>query len=798
MKISLLTTSIISSTMFLTPVSQAQTAGGNTQTDTSAPVEAQETGGVQDIVVTAQRKSENLQRAPIAITAVGGDQLRNAGVVTAQDLTALVPALQVVSAGNTPLYYVRGVGSFNGNPLSDSAIAVNFNDVYISRPNSTNGLYYDLERIEVLKGPQGTLYGRNATGGSINIIPRKPVLNEFGGEATLEYGNYNTVRFDGAANIPLNDTAALRVAGVVARHDGYMNNGNSDRDDVGGRVSLLIEPHADLTINLEGDYYNEGGQGAGSVVAPNGLKGRIDVTSPEGGAFYVTQPVSVAGRNFNALPNTSKQNNQYWGASATVKWTPDWGSVTFIPAYRGASIDYTSNAPGFELTRREKDRQFSGELRVASNDDQPLSWLLGGFYFDEKIAVPAFVPNSQYNLTIYNFHTGTKSTAAFGRLTYAVTPEFKVSAGGRFTHERKFLDGVNLSQNRLCIDFPTFVTQQQVRLAASCPGAAPFPNGSLNMVNALVPFNPANPFAGLNEIYGNTAILQTASVINTSDKDTVNRFTWRAAAEWQVTDRNLLYANYETGFKAGGFFFSADDGTYRPEKIQAWSAGSKNRFFDNKLQLNIEGFYWKYKDQQISVLGQDSQGNVILPTRNVGNAEYKGVEAEAQLAVTRKTLLNFDVQYLDARYNSYIYQVPNQGPPVTGCSTSGLATPTITVNCSGFRPPNAPKWTVNIGGQQTFDLASGANFVLNARGHYQSNTLVGLDFLPQELQKSYWLVDGSITFNSSDRHLFVTAFVNNAFNRTVLNGSVVVPFSRFIEAQLNTPRTYGVRAGFRF
>jgi iron complex outermembrane receptor protein len=790
---------MITGALFFASASQAQTVGSNTQPNSSAPSAAQDAGGIQDIVVTAQRKSENLQRAPIAISAIGGDQLRNAGVVAAQDLTALVPALQVVSAGAYPLYYIRGVGTINANPLSDSAIAVSFNDVYIGRPTSTNGLYYDLDRIEVLKGPQGTLYGRNATGGSINIIPRRPVLGQYGGEASLEYGNYNAVRFDGAVNIPVNDIAALRVAGIAVRHDGYMNNGNSNQDDAGGRASLLVKPTPDLTINLEGDYYSQGGNGAGSVVVPNGVKGRIDVTSPEAAAFYTSQPVSIAGRNFPALQNTSRQNNQYWGASATVNWTPEWGSVTFIPAYRGAKVDFVTNTPGFELTQRENDRQFSGELRIASNDDHPLRWMLGGFYFKENISVPDFVPNSQYNLTIYRYHTGTESSAAFGRLTYAITPKLKINAGGRFTHERKFLDGINLSQNRLCIDLPAFVTQQQVVLAGSCPGAAPFPQGTLQQVNALVPFNPASPFAGLNEIYGNTAILQTASAINTSEKNSVNRFTWRAGADWQITSRNLLYANYETGFKAGGFFFTSDpNGTYRPEKIKAFTIGSKNRFLDNKLQLNVEGFYWKYTDQQISVLGYDSQRNFILPTRNVGNADYKGFEVETQFAVTRNTVLNADVQYLDANYKKFIYEVPNQGPPVTGCSTSGLGAPTVTINCSGLRPPNAPEWTINLGAQQTINLASGANVVVNGRGHYQTRTLEGLDFVPQQYQAAYWLMDGTITFNTADRHMFVSAFVNNAFNKTTFNSSIVVAFSRFIQAQLNNPRTYGIRAGFRF
>lgn len=797
MKKSLLAGTFIAGIVLVGPSAYAQTTETATTDDTVAPAEEVE-GGIQDIVVTAQRKSENLQRAPIAITAIDGDDIREAGIVTPQSLTTLVPALQVISGGTYPLYYLRGVGNFNGNPLSDSAVAVNFNDVYIGRPTSTYGLFYDLERVEVLKGPQGTLYGRNATGGSINVLPRKPRLGEFGGEASLEYGNYDTIRFDAAANIPISDKAAARVAGIVARHDGYLNNGNADQNDVGARLSFLVEPTPDLTINLSGDYYSQKGNGAGSVVLPNGVKDRIDITSPAGGAFFTTQPVSIAGRNFNALSNNTQQNNKYWGASANVSWTPEWGSVTFIPAYRAASLDFVTNSPGFQIAQREKDKQFSAELRIASNEDNPLRWLVGGFYFKEDINVPLFAPNLQYNVSFLTYKTGTESSAAFGRLTYEIADNFRVSAAGRYTHEKKFLDGTNFGQNRLCVDFPAFNTLGQVNISGPCPGAARFPAGITGPVSAQIPFNPAFPFVGLNEIYGRTAIFQTASIIDTDDELTVNRFTWRLAADWEITPQNLLYANFETGFKAGGFFFTADDGTYAPEKIKAFTVGSKNRFFDNKLQLNVEGFYWRYSDQQISFIGQDSQRNFILPTRNVGKANYKGIEIETQFALTDNTLLKADVQYLDAVYKSFVYQIPNQGPPATGCQVSGLASPSVTLNCSGFRPPNAPKWTVNLGAEQTIPLAGGANIVLNGRGHYQSDTLVGLNFLPTEVQDGYWQVDGSVTFNAADDRFYVTAFINNAFDKRVITGTNLVGLGSFSVAQLNNPQTYGLRAGFKF
>ena len=161
-------------------------------------------------------------------------------------------------------------------------------------------------------------------------------------------------------------------------------------------------------------------------------------------------------------------------------------------------------------------------------------------------------------------------------------------------------------------------------------------------------------------------------------------------------------------------------------------------------------------------------------------------------------MLKADVQYLDALYKSFKYQIPNQGPPVTGCQFAGLASPSITLDCSGLRPPNAPEWTVNLGAQQSIPLASGANVVLDVRAHSQSLTLVGLDFLPTQTQHSYWLSDASITFNSANDHWFVAAFVNNAFDKRVITATNIVGLGSFSIAQLDNPRSNGVRAGLKF
>lgn len=773
MKKFLLTSSYLVSALAFTQAAYAQDAQSDDQT-----------AGIQDIVVTAQRREESLQKAAVAVSVVGGDALRDAGVSRPTELTAVIPSLQVAtSAGPYNLFYLRGVGNFNGNALADAAVAFNFNGVYVGRPSSTTGFFYDVDRLEVLKGPQGTLYGRNATGGAINVLPTAPKLGELSGNVVGEYGNYDSVRVDGAINIPIGENAALRAAGVFVRHDGYLSDGTDDQKDVGGRLSLLVEPAHNLKITVTADYFDQGGNGPGSTVLALGVDNRFGLTSPEAQAFYVTQRVSIAGRNFAPITSDTFMDNQYWGLSATIDWTTPVGTISIIPAYREGHLNFRTTSPGFQISQNEDDKQFSVEARLASDNDRKLRYLAGVFLYDETNDVPLYQVNSQFNGSFQNYTTNAKSMAVFGRLTYAFTDAFRATVGARFTTEDKTFEGTVLSLNRLCLPLPT----------ATCPNATPFPYTTtapptvVRVGNAVVPqFDPV----------GGT--LMVGNFINSDARNSVERVTWRAGLDWDVTDQNLLYASFETGFKSGGFFFSNDNGVYLPESIDAFTVGSKNRFFDNRLQLNIEAFHWKYKDQQISHLGQDSLGTIIFPTENVGKATFKGVEIESQLLLFENTLLKADVQYLDAKYNDFIYNVPNQGPALSGCTTVGVPTTQITLDCSGFRPPNAPKWTVNLGITQTIPLANGGKVVLNGRTHHQSRTLTGLEFLAVQMQSAYWMSDASITYSSPEDRFFVTGFVNNIEDTTVIGNTFPPPLSRFMVGSLRPPRLYGIRAGIRF
>ena len=739
--------------------------------------------GLAEITVTAQRREENLQRAAVAISVIGASDIRDAGITSPAQLTSLVPSLQVASGnGSYANFYVRGVGNFNGNALTDSAVAFHYDGVYIARPSSTTGFYYDLERVEVLKGPQGTLYGRNATGGAINVIPVKPGY-DFGGYASVDIGNYNQIRVEGALNAPLSDKAAVRLSGIVARHGAYMKDGTDNQRDAGLRGQLRFDPADDLSITIGADYFRQRGTGAGGTLVVTGVDNRYGNFSPEASAVFTSVPHVLGGRTFDPLPAIQYQKNEYFGINSTISWKPDFGSFTIIPAFRRSDIEYASANVGFFIFQKERFDQTSIEARYASPETEPLRLLVGGYYFHERGKDPYNIINNQFgSANQLNQRYGTDASALFGRLTYDITPTFRATGGIRYTHEKKKYSGETLALVRTCL--AGFL---------QCPNAVAFPN------EPTVPPFAALPDGTVIPQFFPDGIGQFGTFIAQDKEATFNRVTWRAGLDWDVTPRNLLYAAYETGFKSGGFYATRDAGIYRPETIQAWTLGSKNRFLDNRIQLNLEAFYWKYRDQQVSHLGLDSAGTLVFPTENVGRSTVKGVEAEAQFLATPDTLLKADVQYLDSVYNSFVYLSPVAGgAPFTGCAVTPGAT-NFTIDCSGFRPPQSPKWSLNLAGEQTFHLQNGSKIQFDLRAHHQSRTLTSLEFLPDEYQKAYWTVDAQIALHGKAGWQ-LALYMNNIFDVTVKGQTFLTTYAAvpLASAILRPPRTFGARFTYDF
>lgn len=718
--------------------------------------------GLADIVVTAQRREETLQRTALAVSAVSGDDLARANVSDVTSLTRLVPSLVVQPAtGTSTAFYLRGVGALTGNAFTENPVAFNYNQVYIARPAAALGTFYDLQRVEVLKGPQGTLYGRNATGGAINVIPNRPILGKRSMTLSFEAANYRSVRAQAAVNLPIGDTIALRFAGQVANRDGYLSDGYDDENGQAARASLLFRPNERFSIMVTGDYFHQGGRGPGGVLVPGALTPlappvdeRVGGSDPRSiAALRAAFPVQIDGGLIFPPRGDGFVNADFWGVTGEIEVDLGFAKLTVIPAFRRSKPNYLTFSAGYYGRVIESADQVSVEARLSSRGDGPFNYVVGVYAFDEE--QKTFNDFFQGNLlrTTFNVDLSNKSYAAFGQASYALTDTLRVIAGGRYTEDKKSND--------------TRLTQLS------------FGVGPSSRVMSDLKFN---------------------------------KFTYKAGLEFDAGARNLLYANVATGYKSGGFFVAAIDNTFTPENITSYTAGSKNRFLDNRLQFNVEAFYWKYQDQQVNYIGpvRTSATTIgsALVTANAGRSRIYGAEAELVLQVTKADLFSANLQYLNGKYTDFVFNAYSAtgAPPRTTCrvTPNTTITPTVAgarifdVNCSGKPQINSPKWSLNLSYEHVFHIASAYELTFGARTKIESSRFLSPEYLPEERQGSYMQSDLFVTFADPTARWSLTGFVNNVEDKTIYSGSAIRPVLSVIYNQLRPPRTYGLRAAYSF
>ena len=759
---------------------------------------------LEEVIVTAQRRSEDVQHAALNVDVIGQQALSLTSATRATDIASLVPSLQISESGNgQQSLYLRSVGTFSANAYSDPAVAFNVDGVAIGRPSSMTGVLYDLSRVEVLKGPQGTLYGRNATGGAINIVPNPPKLGDTSAEIALSVGNYAAVHPEGYANFALGESSAARVAFTYNRHDGYQSDETSDAKGFGGRLQYLYKPGDTFNIRLSSDFAHDGGRGTGGTimalqnpftgaVTASPLARDVGTTDPRSTALIAGQYSFIAGRFYEGIQGAPSTDNDFWGVNSEINWLTPIGTLTVLPAYRHAKIDVMSTGFAFGSSAKESDRQTSVEARIASEDSGMFRWLLGAYYFDENITAD-YQFNQQALSPIQNFDTGTKSNAGFLRLTFAPWDAFRISGGVRYTEDKKALNGASRILISACA----------VQAAPpACPNAPLTPRAdSIDSLIAQLHLFPIFP----NALYGSTLPGAQGSVfplvIKAIDKDAkTTRITWHAGVEYDVAKDSLLYASWDSGYHAGGFAFAEIKPTYAPEYISAYSIGSKNRFLNGKLQLNAEAFYWKYTNQQIPHGGADTDGAYVFYTDNAGSSTIKGAEVAVKFLAASHTMLNAEVQYLSAVYDAFTFQTPAGGtnqPPLTGCPFGQTDATHYTVNCAGRTAQQSPRWAGNVGVQQTFDIGN-YSLIGDVNAHIQSDSVVGFEMIDVETQKSYAITNVSLTLVPAGEKWSLTAFGNNLGDERPFGTAYYNSVMGVIGAGVGAPRTFGVRGAYKF
>jgi iron complex outermembrane receptor protein len=506
----------------------------------SGPKQATNAEGFGDIIVTAQRVEQRLQDVPAAISAISGESLANDGVARVSDLTARVPSLSVSRNLGVTNIYIRGIGNTFLNVGGDQSIAVHSNGVYIGRPRAQAIAFLDLDRVEVLRGPQGTLYGRNATGGAINIITRQPT-DTFEGRTALSIGNYGAVRLEGALGGPVSESVSVRFSGMYARHNGYgqniiTRNAVDDLEELGVRGTLKFKPSSQFNIVLSAEYYNAGDRGNPWHYLGPGRSDTVPLGLRRGGVV----PADI--RDI-ASDEDSMRSARIFGASAIATWeVADHLTLKSISAYRESLSDSSSEADGtstrlLRLDHYEKANQLSQELQ-ATYSSGAITAVGGLFYFREKVAGSTLVRLLFVNPTAFGGSGPgegvTDAYAAYGQLGVHITDKLTVTGALRYSYENRNTTG-------------------------SSAGVA-------------LPFREAHWDA----------------------------VTPKVIVDYKLNNDVMLYASASKGFKSGTFLIGNTNPVVNPENVWAYETGLKSKLFDRRVQLNISGFYYDYSDLQVS------------------------------------------------------------------------------------------------------------------------------------------------------------------------------------------------------
>jgi len=609
----------------------------------------QSSSELQEVIVTATKGgATNLQQTPLAISAFSGDQLAQAMATNVRDLTSTVPNLSISQSTSFAEIYIRGVGSNNTGNGSDPDVTVQVDGIYYARPFTQFADFLDVDRVEVLRGPQGTLYGRNAVGGTINVVSRQP-SDTFRAEEQLTLGNYGEVQEQAYVSGPiLPGTLQFSVAADYERHDDYLENigsGNNvfGQNEGGMRAQLRWEGASNLNATTRLDFH----------IASYDLENFDELTAP-------LPPSLVAEGALNntiygdytkvALNSPQYANVATYGVAEEVNFAfSDALSLKSLSAYRKSTnyghvdSDYT-NLNIASVFQGEDEDQMTQEFNLVGRYG-PADFVTGLYYFHENDQSSTYVARPEVDLKIgIPPLTHTNSEAAFAQGTYHITDEVSVIAGARYTMEQKQM----------------YQDYNYTNLTTGAPTGTP------------------------------------ASIFNL-DRD-YSAFTPKGGINWQALENLLLYTSVTKGYKSGGYNYvasSAAAAAFEPEKLLSYEAGEKSDWLDHRLRVNVTGFIYHYQDLQVNQL--ISPG--VVSISNAADASVKGAELEITALPVSGLQLVANLSKLDARYSSY----PNA--PLAAALGTG------TIDATGHYLDAAPPYSVFVSAQYEWGVGTASIFV---------------------------------------------------------------------------------------
>ena len=740
-----------------TPAAAHQTSGGHDptappSTAPSSTVSSPNGAGpqVQEIVVTAQRRRENLQNVPITVTAVTAAQLSAGGVQNTQDLTAVVPGLTFPSSEGTALPHIRGVGSTGVAPGAENSVALYVDGVYYATAAGSILSLNNVSQIEVLKGPQGTLFGRNATGGLIQITTKDPT-QDFHGDASVSYANYDTTSIDGYVTGGLADNLAADLAVQLAHQgEGWGTDLATGKDvykadsDISLRSKLLWTPTSTTKVKLSMDYENSRSSQGALFEAPG-----TDATNP----LYPPSALDVKAYDVN---EDLQPVARLQGGGLSLRIDQDLGFATLasITAYRNQRFFFTVDfdlGPANLLSDRsaQTDTQISQEFQLQSKRSSKLQWTLGLFYFHADDAfspldigfggftAPVIAPGVILTDAFTNSSQATDSVAGFGQATYEILPKTNLTGGFRLTYERKGLDATQ--------------------------------SGLLNIGQTI-------PMGG-----------ETGSF-------SVTKPTWRVALDHKFSDAILAYVSYNRGFKSGGYNLSLPaSAPYQTEQLDAYEVGMKTDLLDRRLRVNASGFYYNYSNIQVNRFI-----NGTPDIYNGASAEIYGLDLDVDAAVSNNLTLSAGVEALHDEFTSFPcadFFAGGPGLSSAACTSANPITPTLPYDTSakGNQLPDTPHLTTSFTADYRHPVLSGEG-ELNVTDAFNSGYYP--DPNNEVRQGGFNVLNASLRWTPADQRYFVRLWSKNL---TDTRYSLELEAASTGDAEsYAAPRTYGFTVGAKF
>jgi len=725
------------------PASAQQQAG---------PAKQQASSDAIEIVVTAQRRPEKLQDVPVAVTVVSGDTLESQGFNNPINLVSLVPSLQFLDSNTSRGlgFAVRGVGTVTFGDGVEQSVGTVIDGVVLGRPGQGIADLADVDQIEVLRGPQGMLFGKNASAGLINITTRRPELGDLSLGMRVSIGEHGEQRYQAVGNVPLGTNAALRIVGYGNKRDGIVHDYAKDRDyngrnERGARASLLVEASPDLKLLVRADYSERDVPcciWTTRSVTPGGFIGLMQAPQVQAGPDNLG--VKLSGDVFSRTVSN--------GASAQVDWVRGGYTLTSITAYRkwkekdGNDADL-SVLPIFDLNYGDNDvSQFSQELRLASPAKDRINWVGGLYWYDLKLTGnysqggtlgQAWLPPGMILATHPSNTIQTRSAAAFGQVNFDLSEQLRLFAGARYTNERYTLD--------------------YDRKGGTPPSE--------------ISWFPPLAF---------------------SVSDRAKKWSWRLGAQYHPEPSTNFYASVARGFKGVAILsdnsVTANTAFVPPEIPTAYELGVKKSWLGGRLLTNVAIFRTDFDHFQAQVYDTTVTPNVFRVT-SAGKVVTQGVEFDFRARPFKGLTLGGGAAYIDAFVNSawLIPCYPGQ-TAAQGCNASHF-------DANGQPLANTPKWTLSLYGEHERPLTAGLNGYVSANWNWRDRVNFAMNSNPNTALDGYGIFGASFGVGSADERWRASLYVRNLFNKHYPTVIFETPFDSGGYSQFPSPegfRTVGL------